>query len=154
MTLHFAYGSNMSRTMMTARCPTARALGTATLQGWRFVITADGYASIVPLADASVHGVLWRLGARDLAAVNAYESVESGLYRRRTLPVLCEAGRRAALVYVARSRNAGRPRPGYLDMIVAAARDWELPESYIRSLERWATSQWRGVRAVETGELR
>jgi gamma-glutamylcyclotransferase (GGCT)/AIG2-like uncharacterized protein YtfP len=154
MTLHFAYGSNMSRTTMTARCPTARALGTATLLGWRFVITADGYASIVPHADARVHGVLWRLGARDLAAVNAYESVESGLYRRRTLTVLCEAGRRAALVYVARSRNAGRPRPGYLEMIVAAARDWDLPESYIRSLERRAPSRWRGVRAVETGGLR
>jgi len=30
-----------------------------------------------------------RLSARDLAAVNAYESVDSGLYVRRRLPVRC-----------------------------------------------------------------
>ena len=39
MTLHFAYGSNMSRALMRARCPSAEALGVATLAGWRFVIS-------------------------------------------------------------------------------------------------------------------
>ena len=38
MTLHFAYGSNMSRALMQARCPRAEAIGTATLSGWRFLI--------------------------------------------------------------------------------------------------------------------
>ena len=38
MTFHFAYGSNMSRTLMGARCPGAVALGIATLSGWGFVI--------------------------------------------------------------------------------------------------------------------
>lgn len=153
MTLHFAYGSNMSRVLMARRCPMATALGTATLADWRFVITVDGYATVVPQPGARVHGVLWRLGARDLAAVNAYESLDSGLYQRRLLTVR-RGGRRApALVYVARDRPVGRPRPGYIDVVVAAARDWGLPSGYIRALERWAPSRWRGARAVETGEL-
>ena len=38
MTLHFAYGSNMSRALRGARCRGAEAIGTATLSGWRFVI--------------------------------------------------------------------------------------------------------------------
>ena len=50
VTLHFAYGSNMSRPHMRARCPGASALGTATLSGWRFVINPDGYGSIAPAA--------------------------------------------------------------------------------------------------------
>jgi hypothetical protein len=46
VTLHFAYGSNMSRALMGARCRDAQALGTATLVGWRFVINPDGFDSI------------------------------------------------------------------------------------------------------------
>src|SRR5260370_17793671 len=89
MTLHFAYGSNMSRALMSARCPGAEAIGTATLSGWRFVINPEGFGSIAPQPGGCVHGVLWRLSARDLAAVNAYESIDSGLYLRRRLAVRC-----------------------------------------------------------------
>ena len=46
MTLHFAYGSNMSRALMRRRCPGARGLGPARLEGWRYIITRDGYASL------------------------------------------------------------------------------------------------------------
>jgi hypothetical protein len=90
MTLHFAYGSNMSCRLMRMRCPEARAIGTASLRDWRFIISPDGYASLERQTGARVHGVLWRLSARDVAAINAYENVQSGLYVRRTLPVRFE----------------------------------------------------------------
>src|SRR5262245_62220206 len=86
MALHFAYGSNMSRALMGARCRDAAAIGIAVLSGWRFVINPEGFGSIAPRPGGCVHGVLWRLSARDLAAINAYESVDSGLYLRRRLP--------------------------------------------------------------------
>src|SRR5258708_30356338 len=79
MMLHFAYGSNMSRAQMGARCPGARALGTATLRHWRFLIGLAGHRSIMPRPGAVVHGVLWRLGPRQFAAINAYERIDSGL---------------------------------------------------------------------------
>src|SRR6185437_13618493 len=47
-TLHFAYGANMSRAVMQKYAPGARALGVAELTAHRFVITADGYASVEP----------------------------------------------------------------------------------------------------------
>ena len=47
MPLHFAYGSNKSRALMRQHCPQARALGTAVLTHHRFIVMADGYASIV-----------------------------------------------------------------------------------------------------------
>ena len=48
MTLHFAYGSNMSRALMGARCRGAEAVGIAVLSGWRFVINPEGFGSIAP----------------------------------------------------------------------------------------------------------
>jgi gamma-glutamyl AIG2-like cyclotransferase len=145
MTLHFAYGSNMSRALMARRCRGAQAIGTATLPDWRFVINPEGFGSIAPQPGGCVHGVLWRLSARDLAAVNAYESVDPGLYVRRRLAVRCGETQAMALVYM--------PRPGYIPLVVEAAREWQLPEGYIRSLARWAPSRWRGVRAKDTGEV-
>ena len=153
MTLHFAYGSNMSRTHMRARCPGATALGTATLAGWRFVINPDGYGSIAPEAGGVVHGVLWRLTARDLAAVNAYENVVGGLYVRRMLPVLHAGKGLTALTYIATRQGEGTPRPGYIAIVVDAARDWELPAPYIRSLLRWSPSALGGARGKDTGEV-
>jgi hypothetical protein len=153
VTLHFAYGSNMSRPLMRVRCRDAQALGIATLAGWRFVINREGYGSIAPRAGGLVYGVLWRLSARDLAAINAYESVSTGFYLRRRLAVRLGARQVAALTYITRLGGEGRTRPGYIDLVVQAARDWELPESYIRSLARWSPSGWRGVRWKDTGEL-
>jgi hypothetical protein len=153
MTLHFAYGSNMSRPHMTARCPGATALGTATLAGWRFVINPDGYGSIAPHPGGLVHGVLWRLGLRDLAAINAYENIAGGLYLRRMLAIRRGGRARSVLVFVATRRGRGTPRPGYIDIVVMAARDWNMPEAYIRSLQRWSPSAWRGARAKDTGEF-
>lgn len=153
MTLHFAYGSNMSRALMAARCRGAQVIGTAALPGWRFVINPDGFGSIAPQPGGCVHGVLWRLSARDLAAINAYESVDSGLYLRRRLAVRCGRVQAMALVYIARRQGEGTPRPGYVPLVVEAAREWQLPEPYIRSLARWAPSRWRGARAKDTGEV-
>jgi hypothetical protein len=154
MTLHFAYGSNMSRAQMGARCPGARALGTATLRHWRFIIGVEGHGSIAPCPGAIVHGVLWRVGPREIAAINAYENLDSGLYVRRIMPVRCSAGLRPALVYVLRRQGRGTPRPGYVHLVAEAARDWSLPERYVDALQRWSPSGWRGTRPKDTGEIR
>jgi cation transport regulator ChaC len=150
---YFAYGSNMNRGLMRRRCPGAVALGRARLDGWRFVITADGYASVVPAAGGRVHGVLWRLTPRDRAALNRYESLDSGLYTVLHLLIQGPARRLAALVYVGRRRTPGRPRPGYLAPVLAGAREFGLPEDYVRALARWSPSRWRGARAPDVGDV-
>ena len=101
----------MSRALMVARCPGAVALGVATLAGWRFVINPDGVGSIAPHPGALLRGVLWRVTLRDLVALNAYESVDTELYLRRTLPVRLGARRLPALVYVARRCGTGHGHP-------------------------------------------
>lgn len=124
---------------MAARCPTAAPLRAATLSGWRYVMMRDGYASIVPAPGSVVHGALWRLTPRDLAALNAYEILDSGLYRRRMLTVTVGARRVPALVYVGRASGPGRPRSKYQAAIIEAARMWGFPDRYVAELGRWAS---------------
>jgi cation transport regulator ChaC len=154
VTLYFAYGANMHRPTMRRRCPGAQPLGPARLVGWRFLIFRDGYASVTARPGATVHGVLWRLAPREVAVLNAYESLESGLYVMRWLPVRAAEGTRPALIYVGRRSTPGRPRPGYLEIILQAARDWGFPPAYREELGRWSVAGgWGGAHAPDPGEV-
>jgi len=149
MTLYFAYGSNLSRDGMRRRCPHAHAVGTAMLDNYRFIVGVDGWGSVAPSLGGRVHGVLWRITPRDRAALHAYELLDKGLYDVRTLPVRFGTRRVPAMTYILRRRTPGRPKPGYVEMIAACARNWKLPEDYVRSVERWSKSGWTGTRLIE-----
>jgi hypothetical protein len=151
--LYFAYGSNMQRGAMRARCPGARAIGPAALEGYRFFVGLEGWGSVRPSKGDAVHGVLWRLTPRDMAALHAYEHLHRGLYDVRYLPARVGSRRLSAMIYLLRNRAPGGPRPGYTEMIAASAREWGLPERYIRSVERWSVSRWTGARVIDVGEL-
>jgi len=153
-TLHFAYGANMSRAVMRKYAPGARALGVAELADHRFVITADGYASVEPSRALIVHGVLWRITPRDRVLLDAWENVGGGLYRAEILPVRGAGGRTAALVYFARPSPEGRAKSGYIELVIAAAREWDLPRSYIRALEAWMATRPLGPDVRKIGEFR
>jgi cation transport regulator ChaC len=135
--LHFAYGSNMDRAVMHRHAAFARPLGVASLKDHRFVITADGYASVEPVRGGTVFGVLWRLTPRDRVTLDRWESMASGQYRAEALQVQFVGGRRLAIVYVGRPRGIGRPKAGYMELVLAAARAWDLPSNYVASLQHW-----------------
>jgi len=143
----------MHRPAMRRRCPGARAVGPATLNDHRFFVGLDGWGSVTPSKGDIVHGVLWKLTPRDIAALHAYELLHQGLYNVRYLAVWRGESRVRAMIYILRRRAAGKPRPGYVEMITAAARSWKLPEAYIRSLERWSASRWTGARNVDPGDM-
>ena len=152
MPRYFAYGSNMSLALMRRQCPEAEAIGRARLDGWRFIIMREGYASIVPAGGGTVHGVLWRITPRDPAALNVFEGVDSGLYVRRVLPVRSGPRCVSALTYVSPEQTEGRPKPGYQTFVVAAARAWNFPEAYIRALARWAPARFAGTWGLVRGD--
>jgi cation transport regulator ChaC len=151
--LHFAYGSNMSRVVMRRHAPDAEPVGAARLPGYRFVIAANGYASVAPRRGGTVHGVLWRLTPRDRVTLDVWESVAAGEYGVAILPVDHAGCRRRALVYVARRRCAGAAKPGYMDVVIAAAREWQLPEAYIASLLRFVPKRPLGAATRKFGEF-
>jgi len=151
VTFYFAYGANMERDAMRARCPGAVALGAATLKGFRYVI-ARGYGVVVPRPGARVHGVLWRLTPRDYAALNLFEALDSGLYRRAVVTVAAPHGPCRALIYRAQRGGRACAMPGYQERVVAAATDWQLPSRYIAELRRHLPG-YRGGRPAEIGEI-
>jgi hypothetical protein len=48
--------------------------------GYRFIVMRPGYASVVPAPGSSVDGMRWRVTPRDMAALNACENLDGGLY--------------------------------------------------------------------------
>jgi cation transport regulator ChaC len=136
MRLYFAYASNMDPAHMAKLCPQAEALGTARVEHHCFFVAAGGYGSIARQPGSTVLGVLWRISEKDRAALDRYESVETGLYRATALPVQHEDKLLKALVYVAADATPARPRPAYRRMVLGAARYWGFPDDYIRSLEQ------------------
>ncbi len=151
MTLYFAYGANMERDAMEKRCPGATALGVALLRGHRYLI-ARGYGAFAPAPGRCVYGVLWRLTPRDLAALNLFESLDSGLYRRAMFTVETGGKRARAMIYVGSGGGRPRPMPGYQERVIASAAGWQMPERYLGELRRLAPA-YRGARPAETGEI-
>jgi hypothetical protein len=135
MPLYFAYGSNMDRVAMRQRCPASRPIGVAKLPRHRFLINSDGYATVARDPRRTVLGVVWDLALSDVPALDRYESIGTGLYIKISQPVVLPGGAKRALVYVGRSVKPGQPRPGYLEGVLAAARDWCLPADYLHEIK-------------------
>ena len=137
MPLYFAYGANMDVAAMAQRCPNSKPLGLARLPRHRFIVTVDGYASVIRDPRETVHGVLWDCALGDIRALDKFEEIASGLYAKISQPVIVPGGAKRALIYIGRSGQVGRPKPGYLEDIVAAAKHWALPETYIAAMNRF-----------------
>lgn len=131
---------------MHKRAPLAKPVGIAMLANYRFRITADGYASVVPRPGDKVYGALWRLTPRDLVTLAAWENIAGGLYQAKMLPVRRAGGQTNALVYLARPCPLGRAKIGYMELVIAAALEWRLPELYIDALRGWLPKRPRGTR--------
>lgn len=122
---------------MAQRCPVSRLIGRGHLPEYRFIVMREGYASVVGCPGRLVHGVLWELALDDIPALDRYEGVSGGLYTKAYLPVRTGEGVRRALIYLGRSTAPGRPRPGYLEAVLAAATAAQLPAPYIREIGGW-----------------
>ncbi len=136
--LYFAYGSNMDVLQMQQRCPTASLAGRATLKAYRFIIQRDGFASVVADPMAAVFGLLWQLQPEDEAALDQYEGISVGLYRKEMVTVRNATGQNvSAMIYIAEEATPGQPEADYLKSILAAARAFSFPETYCQQLEQW-----------------
>ncbi len=150
MLYYFAYGSNMCPDQMALRCPGARALGPARLQGWRFHVTTRGTASILPDEGHAVHGVLWRCRPEHLFILDRFEGVAWRNYFRRSVIIESRAhGPLRALTYASARTWPGRARANYmLTRVLPAAKTFALPPGYIEELESWLPARPLGERGT------
>jgi hypothetical protein len=82
---------------------------------------------------ARTPGAGWRLTPACEAALDRYEGVAKGVYRKEKL----EAGGAPALVYLAADTAPGAPRDGYLECILRAAEVRGFDAEYRAELTRW-----------------
>lgn len=152
MRLYFAYGSNMSPAQMAMRCPGARAAGSAHLSDWRFHVNTRGSASILPDTGSVVHGVLWRCSAAHFHALDKYEGIGWGNYRRRHVAVVMAGGRGVpAVVYAGTRIYDGRARVRYMvTAVLPGAKAFGLPETYIEELRSWLPNRLIGEKRFPT----
>jgi hypothetical protein len=133
MPLYFAYGLNMDLAGMGKRCPRSKPLGLARLPRHRFIVTSDGYASVIRDPREEVHGVLWDCALGDIRTLDKFEEHgERALHEDQ--PAGRGRGRRqagAGLCRAQRARSAG-PSPAISKAVIASARrSRALPEAYL-----------------------
>jgi hypothetical protein len=103
----------------------------------RFHVMDQGYASVVRDPRRVVWGMVWDLALADVAALDRYESLSTGLYTKSVQPVLTSQGPRRAMLYLGRSAKPGLPKAGYMESVLEAAEHAGLPAEYRRELETW-----------------
>ena len=136
--LYFAFASNMVTAQMAERCPGAEPRGVAALEDHRFSIGRRGYATVIGEPGATVHGILWDLRPAHEAALDVYEGVRHGLYRKAWLAVRSADGtEQRAIVYVDGDPARGNAVAGYMEKVVAAAEAQGLPMAYVDELRSW-----------------
>lgn len=81
---YIAYGSNMAVDQMAIRCPEAKVVGTAILNGWQLVFKR--YATIEPNPEANTPVLVWEISEGDEKRLDRYEGYPS-LYFKKDLEV-------------------------------------------------------------------
>jgi gamma-glutamylcyclotransferase (GGCT)/AIG2-like uncharacterized protein YtfP len=141
---YFAYGSNMSPTVMTAACRGHRFLCVARLPDHqlmfnrRSIRTGTGVADVVPAKGISVWGALYELDDEDLPAIYRKEGYDWAYTREPLAVQLCDDGsEHLALTYTVRRKEPTEvpPSPEYLDGLIDAATELGLPEHYLQFLD-------------------
>jgi gamma-glutamylcyclotransferase (GGCT)/AIG2-like uncharacterized protein YtfP len=107
---------------MFERCPDAIPVRSYELIGWKLVFRRT--ADIVPAVGHTVLGGLYRITPADEVALDRYEGVHRGRYRRKHLLV----GSQWAFTYVLnRSLAEEAPSAEYFALVERGFQDWNLP---------------------------
>lgn len=152
--LYFAYGSNLSKAAMRRRAPQAKPLIAALLPDHMLTFESNEpsgappafFANVRPHLNSFVPGAVYEVEAAALAALDAYEDVERGVYERVEFLVRRADGKRTVakgyrmpLAPGMRLRG-GRPSNVQLRQIYAGYADWGLDLGVLRATMRWIPS--------------
>ena len=143
LSMYFAYGSNLDQAQMSQRCPMAKGLGVAVLEGHRLSFTRfsegwkGGVADVVEAVGDEVWGFLYELTPEDLSALDRYEGYPN-YYNRRLLPVVPKVNHSAVeawVYFVVNKQNFVCPAAKYLEVLVKCAKKFGFPQEYVTDLE-------------------
>ena len=105
---YIAYGSNLNVWQMRYRCPDAKIVGTAVLDGWRLLFKGSksgAYLTIEKDENGCVPVAVWSVSETDEQRLDRYEGFPS-FYYKKELPVTISGirtgriSKRNAFVYI------------------------------------------------------
>jgi hypothetical protein len=141
---YFGYGSNMLTSRLQERVPSGDPVRTGTLRGYALRFhkrsrDGSGKCNIVPSSDedARVHGVVFDVSSADLRTLDEAEQRGRG-YERRNVVVRGAESAIEAFAYVAQPAyvdDALLPYDWYHALVLAGAREHDLPSSYTAQVE-------------------
>lgn len=133
---YFAFGSNLSKEQMTARCPESEYLYPGKLDNHIWFINERGYANIKPSEGDFVLGEIFSLSEKDIELLDVYECVAEGMYHHEVHSIQISEGYWDCLVYVDLNQILGRPQFEYIKRINQGIKSSELPMDYVNKYIR------------------
>jgi len=140
MALYAAYGSNLDPERMAKRAPYSPVYGTGWLVGWRLTFGGEDISwegalgTVVEDPASQVYVALYDLTSADEKALDEWEGVAIGLFRKIRVRVATLDGDVTAWVYVLDAYEGGLPSARYLGMLADAAEAGGAPDDYVREL--------------------
>jgi gamma-glutamylcyclotransferase (GGCT)/AIG2-like uncharacterized protein YtfP len=135
--LYAAYGSNMDSAQMAERCPHSPQQGTGWLEGWRLTFGGEelgwegALATVVEDDAERVFVVLYDVSESDQKALDRWDGVTLGYYRKFTVRVQTLEGDVAAWLYVLNGYEGGLPSARYIGIVADAAEKAAAPADYV-----------------------
>ena len=130
---YLAYGSNLNIRQMMIRCPSARMIGTATIEDYRLMFKGSktgSYLTIEPEEGCSVPVGVWEVSEADELALDRYEGFPTFYYKKELeLPITGirtgKVRRRKAFVYIMHEdRLLGVPSNMYMRICMEGYMDF------------------------------
>lgn len=138
--MYAAYGSNLDPAQMARRCPHSPQRGFGWLIGWRLTFGGEemgwegALATLTEDVDSQVFVALYDLAERDEQALDRWEGLALGLYRKLRVRVHTLDGEVVAWLYVLNGYEGGLPSARYLGIIADGAEKAGAPDDYVAAL--------------------
>ena len=148
--LYFAYGFNLNFKQMSQKCTKPRVLGIARLADHKVgfyehsVIWDGAVETVIPDEQSEVWGVLYQLEVYAWDQLDNCEDARldgTGEYFHYPVEVLDKEGKlhEATIYKKARLGPPKEPSTEYLELIIQGAKEQNLPQSYVTTLENIAS---------------
>ena len=140
MALYAAYGSNLDPALMSLLAPHSPQRGTGWLIGWRLTFAGEerGWeGALCTVVEDPMHQVfvaLYDVPHQDESALDRWEGIDIGMYRKIRVRVETLDGNVGAWLYVVDASEGGLPSARYLGQIADAAEKAGAPEDYVIAL--------------------
>jgi gamma-glutamylcyclotransferase (GGCT)/AIG2-like uncharacterized protein YtfP len=132
----------MDPRLMLERCPHSPLQGTGWLLGWRLTFGGEEYgwdgalATVVEDHFEQVFVALYDVTDEDVTALDQWQSVSTGLYRKARVRISTLQGEQLAWTYVLDAYEGGLPSASYLGILADAAEAADAPSDYVAGLRR------------------